>query len=187
LPDERATQFEQLFRSEADAVRSYALRRADPTDADDVVAETFLVAWRRFDDMPSEPRPWLLGVARRVLANRARSDRRTVSLSDRLAQGADIDRSASEDDGTAATDLRLALLAALDRLPSKEREVIRLLAWDRLTAADAATVLGCTRATLAVRVHRARRRLAPLLEPEGHAPRGQTKPSQHPVRIVEER
>ena len=66
LPDEREMRFEQLFRSEADAVRSYALRRADPADADDVVAETFLVAWRRFDDMPSDPRPWLLGVARRV-------------------------------------------------------------------------------------------------------------------------
>src|SRR6478672_12798585 len=85
LPSEREVRFEQLFRSEADAVRSYALRRADPADADDVVAETFLVAWRRFDEMPSDPRPWLLSVARNVLANRRRSDRRQVSLSDRLA------------------------------------------------------------------------------------------------------
>lgn len=185
MPDEREMRFEQLFRSESDAVRSYALRRADPADADDVVAETFLVAWRRFDDMPSDPGPWLLGVARRVVANRRRSDRRLVSLSDRLAQGAG--RNASEDDVTPATDLRLAVLAALDRLPDKEREAMRLLAWDRLSAADAATVLGCTRATLAVRVHRARRRLVTLLEPERDAPTGQTKPSKHPVRIVEER
>ena len=149
-------------------MRSYALRRADPADADDVVAETFLVAWRRFDDMPSDPRPWLLSVARHVLANRRRSVQRLTSLSDRLEQGAG--RSASPDDGTAATDLRLAVLAALDRLPDKEQEAMRLLAWDRLSAADAATVLGCTRATLAVRVHRARRRLATLLEPDRDAP-----------------
>jgi RNA polymerase sigma-70 factor (ECF subfamily) len=177
--------FERLFRSEADAVRSFALRRADPADADDVVAETFLVAWRRFDDMPSDPRPWLLSVARRVLANRRRSDRRRVSLSDRLAQGAG--RSADPDDGTSATDLRLAVLAALDRLPDKEQEAMRLLAWDRLSAADAATVLGCTQATLAVRVHRARRRLAALLEPERGASAGESDPSGHPAQIVEER
>src|SRR6478672_7608960 len=112
LPDEREVQFERLFRSEADAVRSYALRRADPADADDVVAETFLVAWRRFDDMPSDPRPWLLSVARNVLANRRRSVGRLVSLSDRLAQGT---RRSASPDGTAATDLRLAVIAALDR------------------------------------------------------------------------
>jgi RNA polymerase sigma-70 factor (ECF subfamily) len=185
LPDEREVRFERLFRSEADAVRSYALRRADPADADDVVAETFLVAWRRFDDMPSDPRPWLLSVARNVLSNRRRSVRRLVSLSDRLAQGAG--RSASPDDGTAATDLRLAVLAALDCLPDKEQEAMRLMAWDRLSAADAATVLGCTRATLAVRVHRARRRLATLLERDRDAPTVESDPSGHPVRIVEER
>ena len=166
-------------------MRSYALRRTDPADADDVVAETFLVAWRRFDDMPSDPRPWLLGVARRVVTNRRRSDRRLVSLSDRLAQVAV--RNASADDGTAATDLRLAVLAALDRLPDKEREAIRLLAWDRLSSADAAIVLGCTRAALSVRVHRARRRLAQLLEPERDAPTEEPDPSGHPVRVVEER
>jgi len=176
--------FERLFRSEADAVRSYALRRTDPADADDVVAETFLVAWRRFDDMPSDPRPWLLSVARNVLANRRRSVRRLVSLSDRLAQG--TGRSASPD-GTAATDLKLAVIAALERLPEKEQEAMRLIAWDRLSPADAATVLGCTRATLAVRVHRARRRLATLLDPDRDAPTVESDPSGHPVRIVEER
>src|SRR6478672_3188813 len=110
LPDEREVQFERLFRSEADAVRAYALRRADPADADDVVAETFLVAWRRLDDVPSDPRPWLLSVARRVVANRRRSNRRVVSLTERLALGTGAGRSLGADDGTAATDLRLAVL-----------------------------------------------------------------------------
>jgi RNA polymerase sigma-70 factor (ECF subfamily) len=184
LPNEREVQFERLFRSEADAVRSYALRRADPADADDVVAETFLVAWRRFDDMPVDPRPWLLSVARKVLANRRRSDRRQVSLSDRLARGAG--RTESADDGMTAIDLRLMVLAALDRLPEKEQEAMRLIAWDRLSAADAATALGCTRATLAVRVHRARRRLGTLLDPEREATT-ESAPSGPPIRIVEER
>jgi RNA polymerase sigma-70 factor (ECF subfamily) len=166
LPDEREERFERLFRSHADAVRSYALRRADPEDAADVVAETFLVAWRRFDDVPSDPRPWLLTVARRVLANRRRTDRRVVSLSARLAQRTATDPAATTDEGTAGTELRLAVLAALEHLPDKERETMRLLAWDQLSPRDAATVLGCSRATLAVRAHRARRKLATLLEPE---------------------
>ena len=114
--------FERLFRSEADAVRSYALRRADPADADDVVAETFLVAWRRFDDMPSDPRPWLLSVARRVLANRRRSVQRLASLSADWRRRAG--RSSRLGRRNGATDLRLAVLAALERLPDKEREAI---------------------------------------------------------------
>jgi len=185
LPGEREARFERLFRSQADAVRSYALRRAAPEDADDVVAETFLVAWRRLDDVPSDPRPWLLTVARRLLANRRRADRRVVSLSARLEQRT-AGRATNTDDGTGGTELRLTVLAALERLPDKEREAMRLLAWDRLSSADAATVLGCSRATLAVRVHRGRRRLATLLELDPDA--GDAGTSSTPAaRIAEER
>ena len=187
VPEEREARFERLFRSHAGAVRSYALRRAAAADVDDVVAETFLVAWRRFDDVPADPRPWLLAVARRVLANRARSDRRVVSLSARLAQVAASGHASSTEDGTVVTEMRLAVLAALERLPEKEREAMRLLAWDRLSSADAATVLGCSRATLAVRAHRARRKLATLLEPERDADSPEPRPSTETARIVEER
>ena len=62
------------------------------------------------------------------------------------------------------TDLRLTIEAALEQLPDKEREAVRLLAWDGLSTADVAVVLGCTRATLAVRVHRARRRLIQIID-----------------------
>ncbi len=186
MPDEREARFERLFRSQADAVRSYVLRRATVEDADDVVAETFLVAWRRLDDVPSEPRPWLLAVARRLLANRRRADRRVASLSARLEQGA-AGRGADSDDATGGTELRLTVLAALERLPDKEQEAMRLLAWDRLSLADAATVLGCSRATLAVRAHRARRKLGGLLEPERDAEGPEANPSGPAARIVVER
>ncbi len=187
MPDEREARFERLFRSHADAVRSYALRRGTNEDADDVVAETFLVAWRRLDEVPIDPRPWLLMVARRVLANRRRSVGRVVSLSARLAQTAAPGRAPTADDASAGTELRLTVLAALERLPEKEREALRLLAWDGLSTADAATVLGCSRATLAVRVHRGRRRLAVLLEfdPDAESAAGTTPAPT--ARIAEER
>ncbi len=159
MHDERRMRFEGLFRSHAGAVRGYALRRTDPDEAEDVVAETFLIAWRRFDDIPANAAPWLLGVARRVLSNRRRSDRRVLSLSDRLAE-----RERRKPSGTGDTDLRLTIEAALERLPEKEREALRLLAWEGLSTVEAATVLGCTRATLAVRMHRARRRLADIID-----------------------
>ncbi|MEP6758168.1 MAG: sigma-70 family RNA polymerase sigma factor [Actinomycetota bacterium] len=186
MPDDREARFERLFRSQADVVRSYALRRADPEDADDVVAETFLVAWRRFDDMPADPRPWLLGVARHVLANRRRADRRVVSLSARLAQGVAVGSGAHTDGTAAGTELRLAVISALEHLPDKEREAMRLLAWDRLSPADAATMLGCSRATLAVRAHRARRKLAMLLDQEGDRARAAPAPPSRPIRIAKE-
>src|SRR6266516_5021416 len=107
--DERRMRFEELFRSHADAVRSYALRRTDPDEADDVVGETFLIAWRRLDDIPADTGPWLLGVARRVLSNRRRSDDRVLSLSNRLAERERRKPSIATDD----TDLRLTVEAAL--------------------------------------------------------------------------
>ena len=176
--DERRMRFEELFRSHADAVRSYALRRTDPDEADDVVGETFLIAWRRLDDIPADTGPWLLGVARRVLSNRRRSDHRVLSLSDRLAERERRKPSIATDD----TDLRLTVEAALERLPEKEREALRLLAWDGLSTAQAAVALGCTRATLAVRVHRARRRLADIID--GHDGPGEA-PERGSWRITE--
>jgi RNA polymerase sigma-70 factor (ECF subfamily) len=68
--------FERLFRTHHAAVLAYVRRRASTERVDDAVAETFLVAWRRLDRVPDEPLPWLLGVARKVLATGARAERR---------------------------------------------------------------------------------------------------------------
>ena len=77
----REDRFEELFREHYRAVRGYALRRAPGDLAQDAVSETFLVAWRRLDDVPADALPWLYGVARRVLANQRRSiDRSQVAI-----------------------------------------------------------------------------------------------------------
>ncbi len=79
-------QFEQLYRQHAGAVLAYARRRTTQEAADDAVAEVFLIAWRRVDDVPAEPLPWLLGVARRVLANQRRGERRGADGGSQVAR-----------------------------------------------------------------------------------------------------
>jgi RNA polymerase sigma-70 factor (ECF subfamily) len=132
VPPTRNEKFEGLFRENYAAVRAYALRRSRPEPAQDVVAETFLVAWRRLDDVPADALPWLYGVARRVLANQRRSADRGVALERRLA----MPRGAP-DPGDALGDNELMRLA-LGRLPEDSREALMLVAWHGLTGARAA-------------------------------------------------
>ena len=158
--------FEELYRAHADRVHAYALRRGTPAMADDVVAEVFLVAWRRLDQVPDEPLGWLLGVARRVLANRRRTDSRTAALRDRLAR----DPTASEAAGAVAApvvaDRDERVQRALAGLNERDRELLLLIAWEGLRVHEAAQALGVRANTLAVRLHRARRRLAAALAAE---------------------
>ena len=148
-------QFEQLYREHAGAVLAYSRRRTTREAADDVVADVFLIAWRRVDDVPAEPLPWLLGVARRVLANQRRGEYRGAALRDRI-RGQQVSGvgAAVGDDGPSAA------VRALWSLDASDQELLMLIAWDRLTRAQAAEALGVSVGTLAVRLHRARRRLA---------------------------
>lgn len=165
--------FEALFRENADTVLAYATRRSDPDRAQEIVADTFTVAWRRLDVVPDPALPWLLGVARNVLANERRSRRRAEALMLRLVR----EPVESSDDPADVIDARLTMQAALDRLLPAEREVLELLAWEGLSAAQASDALGCSRVALAVRMHRARRRFRQLLD----APIvGQTSSSEAP-------
>jgi RNA polymerase sigma factor (sigma-70 family) len=148
----RRDRFEAIYRAHHDAVRAYLLRRAEPELAGDALSETFLAAWRRLDDLPRDPLPWLLGTARRSLANQRRSARRLVSLRERIAGSVPrevVDRS---DQIADAELVRLALAG----LAEHDREALMLVAWEGLDAKRAA---GCSRATFAVRLHRARQRL----------------------------
>ena len=158
-PEER---FAAMFEREHQALLGYALRRvAEPADAADVVAETFLVAWRRLSDVPVDDgeRPWLFGAARRILLNQRRGERRRLALADRLrAELGHLDAHEPADS---------ALERAMLRLPEPDRELLRLLAWEDLDHAGIATVLGLSRGAVRVRLHRARRRLRAALDDEG--------------------
>jgi RNA polymerase sigma-70 factor (ECF subfamily) len=153
---ERRHGLEALFAAHAGSVRAYARRRIDAATADDTVSEVFVIAWRRLEEVPEDALPWLLGCARRVLANQRRSTRRGEALTRRL-------EGASAPAGwTGVSDGPLAL--ALAELGERDREILLLICWEGLEPAQAARVLGCSRNALAVRLHRARRRLAIALE-----------------------
>jgi RNA polymerase sigma-70 factor, ECF subfamily len=150
--------FNRLYGEYGRDVLAYALARAHrPEDAADVVAETFLVAWRRAADVPAGPiaRLWLFGVARRVLANQRRGEGRRTRLAERLqAELPPMVATQPEADGD-----RSAVMAALARLGEEDREVLLLAGWEGLGSAEIAQVLGVSTVAARTRLHRARRRL----------------------------
>ncbi|WP_168221175.1 RNA polymerase sigma factor [Actinomadura sp. WMMA1423] len=154
-------EFTRLWDAHYDDVLRYAARRTDHDTARDIAAETFLVAWRRRDDIPPDrPFPWLLNVARNVLANEMRSRRRRTRLWNRLRGDGPHAPAADEASGLAEGG---RITAALGRLPARDREVLQLVGWDGLDAQAAATAAGCSVKTFSVRLHRARRRLTAAL------------------------
>jgi RNA polymerase sigma-70 factor (ECF subfamily) len=141
----------------------FALRRcASREDALDVTAETFLVAWRRRDDMPTEVddvRAWLFGVARGCMANLARGDRRSQRLGQRLAETLEVTTlpdPARIHEGRIDTQM---VRQALDELSTDDRELVALTAWEGLTPTQAGAVLGLSPGAARSRLHRARLRL----------------------------
>lgn len=155
--------FSELFRARYEAVLRYASRRTDPETALDVVAETFLIAWRRHEEVPADPGqalPWLYGVARRVLANAERSRRRADRVAARLSQERSIGHVPDSARGVAE---RSRLGRALATLTATDQEALRLVGWEELDLAEAAQAMRCSRAAMAVRLHRARRRLEQAL------------------------
>ncbi len=166
--DRSVEEFRDLFDCHLDPVWRFARRRCgSAADADDIAAETFAVAWRRRDDLPptDDVGLWLFGVARRVLANQRRSVERQERLHLRLASVAATERSAG-DPAVAGADLDHPLADALARLDPDDRELLLLRAWDGLRVQDIAVLLECTPNAASIRLHKARRHLASLLEPK---------------------
>lgn len=168
MDEERRDHFRALYEETYSRILSYALRRAEsPQDAADLVAETFLVAWRRFAEVPpgDEALLWLYGVAHRLLANQRRGHQRRLALAERLKAelaGSPIWHDRAPDD--------LAPLArAWRRLRPQDRNLLGLLVWEGLAPEHLRRVLGCSRGALKVRLHRARRRFATELAREGVA------------------
>lgn len=159
---ERRRRLEALFNAHAGAVRAYAARRIDAATADDVVMEVFVIACRRLDEVPRESLPWLLGCARRVLANQRRSKRRALALRERLGS-IPVPSPGAGDRG---------VLCALSTLGERDREVLLLIAWEGLSQAEVAEVLAIRRTAVAMRLHRARQRLSEALAAEQEAGQG---------------
>lgn len=161
MDDDEPRRFTDLYERHAEMVHRYAARRCDLDVAEEVVAQVFSVAWRRRDSLPADPLPWLYGVARRVLAEQRRGERRRERLYERLRNHAAV-----EHDPEALTrgSSDATLSQALRRISSSDREALLLTYWEELSPAQAAQAMGCSRATLAVRLHRARHRLRKQLE-----------------------
>jgi RNA polymerase sigma-70 factor (ECF subfamily) len=149
--------FTALFEQTHLPLLAYAVRRvAHPADAADIVAEAFLVAWRRIEEVPSgaDARPWMFGVARGCLANYHRGERRRSALADRLRQSLEACHVDDPADGVDST-----VRGALRMLTEGDRELMQLAVWEQLSRAEIAIALGCSQAAVRVRLHRARTRL----------------------------
>lgn len=160
----RRERFEAAYRELYAPICGYALRRVRrPEDAAEVVSETFATLWRRFDRCPhgAELRPWLFGVARRVVANQRRGERRRTALGERLIEN--FDQAAF--DRLDPTDETSDLARAFAALNESDRELLSLVAWEGLTRQELAVALGMNRAAVRLRLHRARRRLRDALAP----------------------
>jgi RNA polymerase sigma-70 factor (ECF subfamily) len=159
-PSTQRERFEILYRELYRPISGYVMRRSDSAeDAAEAIAETFVVLWRRLDACPDgdEARPWLFGVARRVLANQRRGERRRTALAERLT--AELDP--AEVSVPAGSDGRVA--RAFAALSEPDREILALLAWEGLTREELSIALGVSRPVARLRLHRARRRFAAAL------------------------
>jgi RNA polymerase sigma factor (sigma-70 family) len=162
------TRFRRLYLQHYEQLLAYAARRcSDLSEAHDVVADTFLVLWRRLEDVPrddTEVPLWLYGVARRVLSSRYRARQRRHHLVSRVAET--YYGTAHVDEVAASNAEVRAVLAALGRIGDGDREILLLAAWERLSAREMAVVLGCSENAAAIRLHRARQRLRREVEKE---------------------
>jgi RNA polymerase sigma-70 factor (ECF subfamily) len=153
-PEGARERFEALAVEVVEPVRRFLARRTDPDTADDVLADTLLVCWRRLDELPEEPLPWVYGVARHALANAQRGVRRQRRLAARISV-VDPPREVTATDPE--PDPRVT--EAVDRLRPEDAELLRLWAWEQLSPAEIATVLGVTPNAASIRLHRARQKV----------------------------
>ncbi|GAA2376831.1 RNA polymerase sigma factor [Nonomuraea africana] len=161
MTDERE-RFTTMYDECRQRVWAYVVARAGRQVADEVVSETFAIAWRKFDQVPRHALPYLLGIARNVLRDSIREEVRREGLSRELREwvAGDVADQVAE---------RLGVLKAMARLTQDERELLILVAWQGLSSRDAARVVGCSVPAFKVRLHRARKRLQQEMEPTAPA------------------
>lgn len=165
MSDQTKTEFERVYSLHLRDITAYVARRIPKEEVDDVVAKVFVVAWRRFGDVPAEPedRLWLFGVARRCVAHHRRTALRQGRLRMRLANEIMIVQIPPSRRADHRYDL---VLKAMERLKPLDREALRLVLWDELSHADAAIVLGCSVNAFELRYRRARNSVRVAVEGE---------------------
>lgn len=160
---DRRQRFDALFESYSSDIVAYcSWRSSSGSDPQDAVADVFLTAWRRLDEVPEgeAARVWLYATARRVIANHRRSRRRRIALHERLELEA-----ASARQGPVSADREETLVhEALRGLRPEDREILLLAEWEDLSSTEIAAVLGCLTVTARGRLHRARRRFRDAFE-----------------------
>ncbi|HKD87893.1 MAG TPA: sigma-70 family RNA polymerase sigma factor [Streptosporangiaceae bacterium] len=160
--DDTHERFAGLYDRYYRNVLRYALQHAERDSAEDVASEAFLIAWRRWPDVPEPALPWLLGVARNLLRKQAEAGHRRRLLADQIAMlttAADI----VAWDAAEHVVERVTALQALASLPERDIEVLTLVTWHGLDPHGGGAVLGCSPRAFTVRLHRARRRLTQAL------------------------
>lgn len=162
--------FTDLYHDNYRTLLAYARRRVDEQTADEVVADTLLVAWRRRDEVPEGfERAWLFGVARNTILTAARSARRLTRLRGKMRSTILPPWAACASE---ISDRASALLPALQSLRETDREILMLVAWEEMSHAEIGEAMGISPNAVAIRVHRARKRLGSRLEPRfGVGPR----------------
>ena len=146
---------DSLYRLHYDEILRYAARRTDLATATEVAAETFLIAWRHRHEQVAAPRAWLYAIARNLVISAARRQARSEHLAHELRHGT----AGQTPDVAEVVTERDRAIRALAGLSEALRETLQVTAWDGLTVAEAAVVLGCAPSTIRVRLLRARRQL----------------------------
>ena len=154
------SEYEAIYREHYGDVLRFVARRAEAAHVDDIIGETFLIAWRKRSKLPAEVRPWLFATARNAMLNADRSIRRQRALAVRMAE-----QPGSGHAPALHTEARLDLADAWKQLAAGDQEALALVVWDGLTDVQAAAVLGCSAAAFRMRLSRARARLRDLLHP----------------------
>jgi RNA polymerase sigma-70 factor (ECF subfamily) len=156
-------QYRLLYERNYAPITAYVrrrVRRADGCDAD-IVAEVFVVAWRRFLEVPEQTKelPWLYGVARNLVANHFRSVQRSSALTDRLM----VEERVSVDSSSGSSELELRVRRAVDQLSDLDREIFRLIHWEGLSHEEVSLSVGITAKAVERRVARARKKVRDYL------------------------
>jgi len=151
-PDRRR-RFEALAAEVVDPIRRYLVRRTDRDTAEDVLADTLLVCWRRLDEVPEPSLPWVYGVAKNCLANAERGERRQRRVTARIAVVDPPSEALREPD---EPDPRVS--RALAALRPEEAELLRLWAFEQLGPSEIAQALEITPNAASIRLHRARQK-----------------------------